>query len=58
MTRTTPLILALTASLLALGTTAGAAQTYDMLQSATTDRIEIVLASVTVGNPADLVYRP
>ena len=46
-----------TATLIGALATAAGAQTYPTTY-ATQDRVETILTSLTVGNPADLVYRP
>ena len=52
------LILAALVTLGAGAAAANAVQPLDALSPAATDRLEIVLASIAGGNPADLVYRP
>ena len=51
-----------TAALTAMLATAAAAQTQTytthLTAPATQDRVETVLTSLTIGNPADLIYRP
>ena len=57
MTRIATLI---TTALLLTATAAAAdtLQPLDALHPATTDGIQTVLAGITGGNPADLIYRP
>ena len=59
MTRTSTFIT--TAALIGALATAAGAQTYPTTYAtapATQDRVETILTSLTIGNPADLVYRP